>query len=120
MIIRSGWGILIPLVYVIPFGICFMFSGIVASKTNNPYAVQLWLALGTLAGLFAVYKLHQYRESQPGQEMIDKATGQEFVYRKSNTFFFMGTKIWLYIFGIISALTVVSGLVTIVTVLMNS
>ena len=90
MIIRSGWWILMPLVYVIPLGLCFWLFWLLTGKTQNPYFIQLGIVIGALAWFFAMYKLHQYRESQPGQEMIDKATWQEFVYRKNNTFFFMG------------------------------
>ncbi|AKH33229.1 hypothetical protein XF24_00906 [candidate division SR1 bacterium Aalborg_AAW-1] len=109
-----------PLVYVISLGLCFGLFGLLTGEKQNPYFIQLGIVIGVLAGFFAMCKLHQYRESQPGQEMIDKATGQEFVHCKNNTFFFMGSKIWLYIFGTISAMVVVSGIVNMVMMFMNS
>ena len=65
MIIRSGWGILIPLVFALPYFIITMLSAVISGKVNMPILFPLGSMLGAVAGWYALRKLHQYWENIP-------------------------------------------------------
>ena len=120
MIIRSGWGILIPFAYGIPFGIVFALFCVLTAQSNNPYLIQVGMILSAIIWFFSFYKLHHYRDNQPKKQLVDKETGQEFTYSKKNTLFFMGTKSWMYIFGAFSVMTILWWLVAGIAMIMSS
>ena len=94
MIIWSGWGILVP---VIAFTILLTTQAVADSLTgvDGYYSAHSALQIvALLAGAVALWFLGRYLNGKPGRRLIDKETGQEFLFRRRHTFFWINMEYW--------------------------
>jgi hypothetical protein len=97
MIIWSGFGFLVA---VVGFG-CLILTELMtrAAFDEKYYQAHGWPKLaGIWVAAALVYVLGLWLDRQPGRAMIDKATGQEVVLKRSHSLFFIPVRYWVYIF----------------------
>lgn len=90
MIIWSGLGFL-PIAFLIVFGLGF------SADTNGPMSEKALAYTFFFTGL-ASSALGWWLRQRPAQVVIDKATGEEIVLRKSHSLFFIPMVFWGPIF----------------------
>jgi len=101
MIIWSGWGILaiLPVVVMLVVGDSIDTSGLgLAAEQRDGL---FWMATGVVGALF-VFALDRWRASRnPDRVLVDPQTGQEVVYRRQDSLFFIPLRyMWiLYLIG---------------------
>jgi hypothetical protein len=81
MIIWKGWGI-----SVVFIAIAAWIGGDLASEKllDSPDAFNPLSSLALAAEAAAIWRLSRYLNRQPGRTVVDKATGREFVLRRSH------------------------------------
>lgn len=94
MIIWSGWGILSVLIAVVVGGgvtavLMPVFVGLGLDRLSG-----LAVVVGLLAAAAANWMVGRHLNSRPGQELIDKATGQTVVLRRRHSLFFIKMEWW--------------------------
>jgi hypothetical protein len=104
IIVWRGLGILVPLFGVIAFVLTAGISEALRSQLGVPE--NIGNAVGfALTGVFAgggLFVIASKIESKPGRVLIDAATNRQFTIRpNAGSFFFVPTKIWSYIVGML-------------------
>jgi hypothetical protein len=92
MIVWSGWGAAIVLAGAIAGSL------IAAIGPAVGHAAWITAALTILGGLVAggiIFAISRWIENRPGRTLVDQATGQTIVWRKSaGSLFFIPTRFW--------------------------
>lgn len=96
MIIWSGWGFIVAILFVVGFMIGVPVGGLVSADSDTAMAVAVIVA-GLLTGLGS-FLLARKLEGGEGRAFIDEATGQRIVVRRSaGSLFFVPTRYWAYV-----------------------
>ena len=104
-IIWSGFGALVMLIgcsaLVIGVGLSQSLSG------NAPESVSLGLALSAVLATAANFMLSRWLARRYAPRVyIDKATGQEVLFRRRDSLFFVPVRYWTYVFAFFAVCTV--------------
>jgi hypothetical protein len=112
-IVWRGWGLLVP---VFAFGALMLGavvegSGLTFGLTKQQ-AIYFGEVIGSLIAGGALFFIARKIESVPGRVLVDPATNQRVVFKKSaGSFFFIPTRYWAFILpGLMVALVVVVAL----------
>lgn len=100
MIVWSRGGILAPVAAILSL-VLTEYSVNVLFNDNLYYEIHGWpkfIAL-TIAGLLC-FLLGRFLNKEP-KTYIDKLTGEEVVFKKNHSFFFINIKYWAFIFPIL-------------------
>ena len=107
MIVWSGRGILIPLVFVVSI----MVIATIFGNSDTPLATA-WLAgpAFILTGAFSFYFGKKWNEVE-GQVFVDKKSGQEIELKQNHSFFWIKMQYWGYILPILGLILIISSFV---------
>jgi hypothetical protein len=104
MIIWSGYGFLVPISAFAFFLILETFSEKITNDAeyyqNNPLIMYVGLILTAII----CYFVGAYFNKNEGRRLIDKETGEEVIFKKRHTFFFIPIKYWAYILPVLGLL----------------
>jgi hypothetical protein len=105
MIIWKGWGISVAFIAVAAW-----IGGDLAGEKflGSPDAFNPLSGLALAAAAAAIWQLSRYLNRQPGRTVVDKATGREFVLRRSHSLFFIPIEYWAWIVTVLAILTFLS------------
>ena len=104
MLVWSGRGILIPIV----FFITFISAGYLLAGPEGPNAEAMVLSPALLLTAIFSYHFGMKWNKVEGQTLVDKNTGQEFIIKPNHSFFFVKMEYWGYIFFILGVIALVS------------
>lgn len=104
MIIWSGWGILTVVIAVLVGGgvTALLFPAFEALGLHR--ISGLAVMLGLLAAAAANWVVGRRLNTRPGQELVDKATGQTVVLRRTHSLFFIRMEWWSVPLAIVAAI----------------
>lgn len=89
MIIWNGFGILV----VVINGLCV--AAITALAGQDPNRTNAWpVSVGLFIGAILITILGYYLRKQPGRTLIDPKTGQEVVFKRKDSLFFIPVIYW--------------------------
>jgi hypothetical protein len=105
MIIWKGWGIAVAVIAITAW-----IGGDLAGEKllGTPDAFNPLSGLALAAAAAAIWQLSKYLNRQPGRSVVDKATGREFVLRRSHSLFFIPIEYWAWIVAVLAILTFLS------------
>jgi hypothetical protein len=96
MIIWTGWGILVPVVF---FAVTILFQmlvdGILGPDTYSQ--AKHFQFFGTSAAALAVWLAGKRMNTKTERRVIDKETGEEMVLKSNHSFFFIPMQYWGFI-----------------------
>ncbi|MBX2844353.1 MAG: hypothetical protein KTR26_21485 [Flammeovirgaceae bacterium] len=99
MVVWSGRGILSILVLIVSFVICLKLFPV--EQSDYSFVVAFFVA-----GAFSWFMGKKWNE-QEGRTVMDKATGQEMVFKPNHSLFWIKMQYWAFIFGAFGLLILV-------------
>jgi hypothetical protein len=102
LIVWSGWGVLVPVINFVAFALFAACMKAIDSTSLEPTAHLAAIIANAVvwAGLAsgAIFLIAERLGARPGRTLVDPATQQRVVLRKSaGSFFFIPTRYWAFI-----------------------
>ncbi len=104
MIIWSGYGFSLVIIFGISFAIC---SNIIPNE-YLAFATALALAISATASWFIGKKLNE----EGTKTLVDKETGEEIILKPNHSLFFINMQYWGYVFGGLGVIALIKGIIT--------
>lgn len=101
MIIWKGLGIFVPVIVFVGVFLTHWIASTIWGNSILDTHENTLVAIGMIVAALLCFIVNKLLDKQPSKTYIDKETGEQVIFKKSHSLFFIPFKYWAYILPII-------------------